>query len=128
MGKGKMLAPSPKEPPRLAELRPRSALAFTLIELLVVIAIIAILAAIAFPIIKSVTRTAKSAEAVSNLRQIGVMVAFYAGENNNRIPCYIDWGAYGGKPPALLFFQRTLAEYAGYRYGQSPLTAMRPLP
>jgi hypothetical protein len=102
--------------------------AFTLIELLVVIAIIAILAAIAFPIIKSVTRTAKSAKAVSNLRQIGVMVASYAGENNNRIPCYIDWGAYGGKPPALLFFQRTLAEYAGYKYGQSPRTAMRPLP
>ena len=93
-----------------------------------VIGIIAILAAIAFPIIKSVTRTAKSAKAVSNLRQIGLLVGSYAGDNNNRIPRYIDWGAYGGNSPALLFFQRTLAEYDGYRYGQSPLTPMRPLP
>jgi prepilin-type N-terminal cleavage/methylation domain-containing protein len=77
---------SPKEPPRLAELRPRSALAFTLIELLVVIAIIAILAAIAFPVAKSSMLSAKSAESVSNLRQIGVMVVSYATENNNRIP------------------------------------------
>jgi prepilin-type N-terminal cleavage/methylation domain-containing protein len=106
---------------------------FTLIELLVVIVIIAILAAIAFPIIKSATRAAKSVRTVSNLRQIGMMAASYAGENNNRIPCYIDWGAYNngqprdGKPPELFFFQRTLAEYAvaGYKYDYS---SMRPLP
>lgn len=101
---------------------------FTLIELLVVIVIIAILAAIAFPIIKSATRAAKSAKAVSNLRQIGMMAASYAGENNNRIPCYIDWGAYFGNPPGLVFFQRTLAEYAGYKFGQAPQSATRPLP
>jgi type II secretory pathway pseudopilin PulG len=51
-----------------------------------VIAIIAILAAIAFPVAKSSMLSAKSAESVSNLRQIGVMVASYATENNNRIP------------------------------------------
>lgn len=101
---------------------------FTLIELLVVIVSVAILSAIVFSAAKSASRSAKSVKAVSNLKQIGVMVASYAGDNNNRIPCYIDWDAYFGSPPALLFFQRTLAEYAEYKYGQSPLTAMRPLP
>jgi prepilin-type N-terminal cleavage/methylation domain-containing protein/prepilin-type processing-associated H-X9-DG protein len=119
---------SPRSKNRSSGAFAKGNIAFTLIELLVVIAIIAILAAIAFPIIKSVTRTAKSAEAVSNLREIGVMVSSYAGDNNNRIPCYIDWEAYFGSPPGLVFFQRTLAEYAGYKFGQSPQTAMRPLP
>jgi prepilin-type N-terminal cleavage/methylation domain-containing protein len=119
---------SPRSKNRSSGAFAKGNIAFTLIELLVVIGIIAILAAIAFPIIKSVTRTAKSAKAVSNLRQIGLLVGSYAGDNNNRIPRYIDWGAYGGNSPALLFFQRTLAEYDGYRYGQSPLTPMRPLP
>jgi len=119
---------SPKVPPRLACLRPRSALAFTLIELLVVIAIIAILAAIAFPVAKSSMLSAKSAESVSNLRQIGVMMASYATENNNRIPYAINWYAFGGNPAGLLFFQRLLAEHAGYPYGQSPRSSARPLP
>ena len=102
--------------------------AFTLIELLVVIAIIAILAAIAFPAAKSSMLSAKSAESVSNPRQIGVMVASYATENNNRIPYSINWYAFGGNPAGLLFFQRLLAEHAGYPYGQSPRSGARPLP
>ncbi len=98
---------------------------FTLIELLVVIVSVAILSAIVFSAAKSASRSAKSVKAVSNLKQIGVMVASYAGDNNNRIPCYIDWDAYFGSPPGLVFFQRTLAEYAGYQYDYS---SMRPLP
>jgi prepilin-type N-terminal cleavage/methylation domain-containing protein/prepilin-type processing-associated H-X9-DG protein len=106
---------------------------FTLIELLVVIVSVAILSAIVFSAAKSASRSAKSVKAVSNLKQIGVMVTSYAGDNNNRIPCYIDWDAYNngqprdGKPPELFFFQRTLAEYAdaGYQYDYS---SMRPLP
>jgi prepilin-type N-terminal cleavage/methylation domain-containing protein/prepilin-type processing-associated H-X9-DG protein len=101
---------------------------FTLIEVLVVIVSVAILGAIVFSATKSASRSAKSVKAVSNLREIGVMVTSYAGDNNNRIPCYIDWDAYFGSPPGLVYFQRTLAEYAGYKFGQSPQTAMRPLP
>jgi prepilin-type N-terminal cleavage/methylation domain-containing protein/prepilin-type processing-associated H-X9-DG protein len=98
---------------------------FTLIEVLVVIVSVAILGAIVFSATKSASRSAKSVKAVSNLKQIGVMVTSYAGDNNNRIPCYIDWDAYFGSPPGLVFFQRTLAEYAGYQYDYS---SMRPLP
>ena len=113
---------------RLAELRPRSAAAFTLIELLVVIAIVAVLAAIAFPVVKSALSSAKAAETVSNLKQVAVLAANYAADNNNRLPNSIDWGAYGGKPPGLVFFARSLAENAGFGYAQPPRTATRPLP
>jgi prepilin-type N-terminal cleavage/methylation domain-containing protein len=101
---------------------------FTLVEMLVVIAIVAVLATLAFVATQRAMRSAKSVRSVSNLRQIGVMAGAYATENNNRIPCYIDWGAYNGNPPGLVFFQRTLAEYNGYEFGQSPQTALRPLP
>jgi prepilin-type N-terminal cleavage/methylation domain-containing protein/prepilin-type processing-associated H-X9-DG protein len=102
--------------------------AFTLVELLVVIAIVAVLAAIAFPVVKSALNSAKAAETVSNLKQVAVLAANYAADNNNRLPNSIDWDAYGGKPPGLVFFARSLAENAGFAYAQPPRTATRPLP
>ena len=122
------MKPSPKVPPRLACLRPRSALAFTLIELLVAIAIIAILAAIAFPTMRSTLLSAKSAESLSNQKQIGVMVANYAAENNNRLPYAAVWSKiFGGQ---LVYFSRTVAEGADpkFEYGKAPHTSKRPLP
>jgi prepilin-type N-terminal cleavage/methylation domain-containing protein/prepilin-type processing-associated H-X9-DG protein len=101
---------------------------YSLVEVLVAIALVAVLAVIAFTTTRSAVRAAKSAKAMSNLRQIGVLVVSYATENNNRIPFYMDWGRYSGNPPGLVFFQRTLAEYAGYAYAQSPQNATRPLP
>jgi prepilin-type N-terminal cleavage/methylation domain-containing protein/prepilin-type processing-associated H-X9-DG protein len=102
--------------------------AFTLIELLVVIGIIVLLAAFAFPAINSAMLSAKSAESLSNLKQTGVLVANYAAENNNRFPNSINWDAFSGKPPGLMFFQRSLAENAGYKYAEPPRSAARPLP
>lgn len=101
---------------------------FTLVEMLVVITIVAVLVTLAFVATQRAIRSAKSVRSVSNLRQIGVMAASYASENNNRIPCYIDWGSFFGNPPGLVFFQRTLAEYAGYEYGKPPRSSTRPLP
>ncbi len=57
--------------------------AFTLIELLVVIAIIAILAAILFPVFAQAKEAAKSAVCVSNLKQLGLAEAMYAGDNDD---------------------------------------------
>ena len=78
--------------------------AFTLTELLVVIAIVGGLAALLIPAIKSATNSAKSAEALSNLKQTGVLVANYAAENNNRLPLSAYW-------PSLYVFQNILTDY-----------------
>lgn len=68
--------------------RPTSSRAagFTLIELLVVIAIIAILAAILFPVFARARENARRASCQSNLKQIGIGIAQYTQDYDERLP------------------------------------------
>lgn len=59
---------------------------FSLIELIVAIAVMLILAGIFIPVIRGAMTSARSAECVSNLRQIGVCFNLYVTDNNGRCP------------------------------------------
>ena len=63
--------------------------AFTLIELLVVIAIIAILAAMLLPALAAAKRKAQKINCVNNLKEVGIAIRIWEGDNNDKYPMQV---------------------------------------
>ena len=80
---------------------------FTLIELLVVIAIIAILAAMLLPALSAARERARSANCISNLKNLGLACRMYADNNKGLNPMVNDTAGTG------YAWKRTLTE-GGY--------------
>ena len=68
---------------------------FTLVELLVVVSIIALLVSILLPALSKAREQAKRVVCATNLRQIGLLMQYYAEDNNGRFPKgYSTWYIY----------------------------------
>jgi prepilin-type N-terminal cleavage/methylation domain-containing protein len=65
---------------------PRPSHAFTLVELLVVIGIIAVLVGILLPTLARARESARRTSCLSNLRQVGMAMRFYAYDNRDQVP------------------------------------------
>ena len=109
---------------------PRARTGFTLIELLVVISIIALLIALLLPAVKRARGSARMLECGIRLRQIGLALTMYAGENDGILPPGFGWnenGQAGGGVPGYNYYDWAwpgmILEYIDARYRRVPLTA-----
>jgi prepilin-type N-terminal cleavage/methylation domain-containing protein len=87
-------------------MRRKSSHAFTLVELLVVIGIIAVLVGILMPALNRARAQAQQTQCMSNMRQVGVGLQMYVGENKGWLPPLapndVQYGGGGGAPPSAV--------------------------
>lgn len=71
--------------------------AFTLLELVVVIVILAVLAALVLPLYGRIQAKGYETQTISNMRQMGIALLSYAGDNNYMLPNRVQPPPGGGQ-------------------------------
>ncbi|MGB1129713.1 MAG: prepilin-type N-terminal cleavage/methylation domain-containing protein [Haloferula sp.] len=94
---------------------------FTLVELMVAIVIVAALVALSFPIASRVKGSARAAEGMSNVRQLGGAILMHASDNHQKlIPLQPSVNSETGKRPPIWTVQLAREGYMWDGIGELP--------
>jgi len=88
--------------------RGTSSSAFSLSELLIVVAIVAILGAILFPVFTNAREKSRTAQCLSNERQLSTAWLMYAQDNNGRV---VPWSVSGKSASDAFVWDRLIEPY-----------------